>query len=60
MNNKTVRDAMAEAERFIKRAKRVVGDSTENEYIYFGTADTGALRRSSLDLTRSLAEMRKP
>ena len=60
MNNKKVREAIAEARRFIRRADDVLQEEKENKYYYFGTKASGAVRRSSLDLTRALAELRKP
>jgi hypothetical protein len=57
--------AEQEAYRFIETVKklreRLAKDQGAREY--FGIAsikETGAVRRASLDLTRSLAEMRKP
>lgn len=57
MKNKNVLAAIAEARRFIEAAKKVVpsgyGDSVEHG------PDAAAAKRASLDLTKSLARMRR-
>jgi hypothetical protein len=53
VNEKTLKHAIAEAERFIRLARQ-----TSVEVV--GTRSSGATRRASLDLTRALADMRKP
>jgi len=56
--------AIAEAEKFLERARGIEWYPPEGEYEYMtiksGPKDTGALRRQSLELTRALAEMRRP
>jgi hypothetical protein len=56
--------AISEAERFIAAAKKVQVEEkligTEHYYWYASPKDTGAARRASMDLTRALAELRKP
>ena len=59
MTNETVRDAMKEAERFLQAARNALAVTTPVSFFY-GTKESGALRRASMDLTRALAEMRKP
>lgn len=56
-----VRRAKAEAEEFVRRAKKVIEEYGDNdcEFIW-GSPASGALRRQSMELTRVLAEMRKP
>ena len=56
-----IRRAIKEAERFIKIAKKVNFEKgvTVYEYVCPGK-ESGACRRASMDLTRALAEMRKP
>ena len=49
--------AIKEAQEFIKRAKVVVDEASDNRM--WGSKSAGALRRSSMELTRALAEMRK-
>jgi hypothetical protein len=63
MNLSTIRKAKREAEEFVRRAK-IVLDETEpkepaNSSWMWGTANTAALRRQSMELTRALAEMRR-
>lgn len=60
MNNKSVLTAIDEARRFIERAADVLEEHKKFHIDYFGTKKTGALRRSSLDLTRALADLRRP
>ena len=38
--------------------KRSISETT-NSLLCFGCAETGAIRRASMDLTRALSEMRK-
>lgn len=56
---KTIRVAVADAKRFIERAAIAISEGRDDEDIWSSKA-SGALRRASLDLTRSLADMRKP
>ena len=65
MNKDTLRDAVVEAERFIKAANQVkwekrpftVGGGYWEEITH---PEAAAAKRASLDLTRALAKMRKP
>jgi|GEM_PF-2289205 hypothetical protein len=63
MNLTTIRKAKREAEEFVRRAKVVLDVTDPSEPArsawMFGTPDTAALRRQSMELTRALAEMRK-
>lgn len=54
-------EAKHEAERFIQKAEAALR-ALHNEPMaeITGCKETGAARRASLDLTRALAEMRKP
>ena len=53
--------AIAEAERFLIIAKRAEGSLLNKKYAYItGSKETAAARRASMDLTRALAELRKP
>jgi hypothetical protein len=57
--------AIREAKRFIAIAKKVQANKnkpigTARYYWYASPKDTGATRRASMDLTRALAELRKP
>jgi hypothetical protein len=58
MNTQGIKAALVEAEKFITKAKVLLADG--DDWALCGTKDSGALRRQSLELTRSLAEMRKP
>jgi hypothetical protein len=61
----TLREAIAEAQRFVKLAKLVQFTSTKAmdgktyEYVVTGPQPAAA-KRASLDLTKALARMRKP
>lgn len=60
MTPSTLRQARAEALRFIERAdKCIAGTRKVDSYEYLEVGkETGALRRASMDLTRKLAELR--
>ena len=61
MNQKTLQAAIIEAERFLDLAKDLHMQSTHIDWIHIqGTARSGAVRRASMDLTRALADLRKP
>lgn len=46
---------------FLERAKKVKGEDATlgKDAWYWGSKDTGALRRTSMELTRALAELRR-
>lgn len=58
----TVNAALEEAKRFINRVDELNENSTRllgsNELIYANQKYTAAVKRSSMDLTRALADMR--
>lgn len=58
MNQDSIKKAIRAAELFIARAQIV--DRHIEHNIYGASKEGGALRRASMELTRSLAEMRKP
>jgi hypothetical protein len=58
MSPESVRKAIRDAEMFIARAQIVKRQIEMN--LYGPSKESGALRRASMELTRSLAEMRKP
>ena len=71
MNRETLKAAVAEAERFLARAKDVPApiERAPAEWTKDGKAwmddsippkDGGAVRRASMDLTRALADLRRP
>lgn len=56
MTPETIKTAVAEAKRFIAAAKRL--EATDQ--VWSNPKESGALRRASMDLTRALADMRRP
>lgn len=63
MKHEALKKAKAEALRFLEKVKELeqadTGGSVICNYIW-GSQYTGAVKRASMDLTRALAEMRKP
>ena len=66
MNEENLNIAIAEAERFLRAARAVKWKRRRYDfdpgafYLYVDTAKTAAARRASMDLTRALAQLRKP
>lgn len=69
MTKETLDEAIAEAERFLKKAKAVrwekrtvpaCGNYPALDYMEITHPEAAAAKRASLDLTRALARMRKP
>jgi hypothetical protein len=61
MNSVKIKAAVAEAKRFIAAAKALEDRREKRDlYDFQGCRESGAVRRASLDLTRALADMRKP
>jgi hypothetical protein len=63
MNIKTISAAQEAAKQFLESAEVVMAEMTQKNinYSYIsGTKATGDLRRKSMTLTRSLADMRRP
>jgi len=72
MRVEALRTAIKEAERFLSAARKVKIKKAEYTASYInkgkpffetaeqGTKECGACKRASLDLTRALAELRKP
>lgn len=68
MKHSQLDTAIAEAQRFLKRAAVIKAETTRvdpvqklaavDSYIQAGPRETGALRRASMDLTRALADLR--
>ena len=56
-----VRNAVAEAERFLERAKEVETEVIYPDYPDYrgGTKRTASLKRASMDLSRALTELRR-
>ena len=55
-----INNAMYEATRFINRAKLAHRRLCAEGYITWASKETAACKRASMDLTRALAELRKP
>jgi hypothetical protein len=63
MNSDKLNEACCEAQRFLRRVAELIeaeGKRKRNNYHYSCPKQSGAVRRASLDLTRALAELRKP
>ena len=66
MNRDKLKIAVQEAKRFLERAKALPepepykGYSGETRFHDNFPREQGAIKRASMDLTRSLAELRKP
>lgn len=58
MNKSKLHKAMFEARRFYEKAKEL--DKVGKDTYYGGTALSGSVKRASMDLTRALADLRKP
>jgi hypothetical protein len=58
MNARTLQAAINEAERFLDLARELQPEFA-NGY-YHGSKVSGATRRASMDLTRALADLRRP
>jgi hypothetical protein len=52
--------AMNEAKRFLAKAEDYLEREKDDSFAHMGCKESGAVRRSSLDLTRALADMRRP
>lgn len=61
MNLKTMQKAKTEAKRFLKRISDLENRMAEDNCAFlYGCAETSAVRRASMELTRALANMRRP
>ena len=62
MKREQIQIAIDEANRFISRANSMLSATQNDKWIMSSQnpKESGALRRASLDLTRQLAEMRRP
>jgi len=58
MTRENVEKAVEEAREFIKRAEDAL--AMKSTVFVYPSMASGALRRQSMELTRALAEMRKP
>jgi len=59
MNHTKLNIAQSAASEFLARVKEVRGDEDSMQF-NGGTKKTAALRRSSMELTRALAQLRRP
>ena len=53
-----LKEAVQEAEAFLKLAKNLPNHPRMSQYTETGTKESAALRRKSMDLTRSLSKLR--
>ena len=61
MTPNEILEAVIEARRFLKRAEKVLAKKHEHpDQNIWASPDNAAVRRASLDLTKSLAAMRRP
>lgn len=60
MNEVTMNRAKAEAKRFLDRVAEMEIQLKDRNLPWYGCPESGALRRASLDLTRALANLRRP
>ncbi len=59
MKKEQVMLAKAEAKRFIERVDKLLANWPDASYGWLGCKESGAVKRTSMDLTRVLAEMRQ-
>jgi len=63
MKIETIDTAIFEAKRFLQKAHDCKKEATKSIYTpsvwYFSGKETGAMKRSSMDLTRALADLRR-
>jgi len=60
MTKKTLKIAKREARRFLERVLTLEDRVAEEGFAIYGCKELLAVERASMDLTRALAEMRKP
>lgn len=61
MNRDTLNAAIAEAERFVRVAKECRQHGTDGpHWTTYPPRQSGATKRASMDLTRALADLRRP
>lgn len=54
-----IEDAIKECVRFIAKAKKARIRILDDKYALYGSKEVAAMKRSSMDVTRSMAEIRK-
>ena len=57
---KNLTDAVIEAERFIKKANAAIDKLKSDSLAEYGSKETAAAKRASMDLTRALVAVRNP
>ncbi len=62
MNARTLQAAITEAERFLDLARELQPEFANRDGVVYctGSKVSGATRRASMDLTRALADLRRP
>jgi hypothetical protein len=60
MNTRTLQTAIAEAERFLDLARELQAEQRGACVYFTASKATGSTRRASMDLTRALADLRRP
>lgn len=60
MTNDELIASMEEASRFIQKAQALIDARAGFAHYYCYPKEQGAVKRASMDLTRALAELRKP
>jgi len=60
MNTRTLQAAIAEAERFLDLARELQAEQRGAAVYFTACKASGATRRASMDLTRALADLRRP
>jgi len=60
MNIRTLQAAIVEAERFLDLARELQAEQRDSGVYFAAGKATGAARRASMDLTRALADLRRP
>ena len=63
MTGSTLDNAILEARRFLIRAQRLrsyIKHQPSEQILRVGSQETAAVRRASLDLSRALADLRRP
>jgi hypothetical protein len=60
MEAKTLKKAISDAEQFLKIAKITYDKETDKDHEYvYGGKNTAAMKRASMDLSRTLSDMRQ-
>ncbi len=60
MNKANLETAMYEARRFLQKATELYELKIHSGQYYYASKESGAVKRASMDLTRALADLRKP